>query len=219
MFALAIRRVREPHSRQRGVRCGARSSRTYVHSRPVFVLPRPGASTGTGVAVRRVTLPHPLRDAGAPLPAAPAIAVAPPTQSRQRGALQFHPDPRINLFLAVQRGDGHNISKRAPCASKPGPARPRAIRRLGASACTILSQCVHASLGHTCWISPEVGGGILPGSRETSSPKAFSAPPQSGQAVSLGRIVPFLARQNGPAASRRAGFRPGAATRGCRLPA
>ena len=49
MFGLPVRREPVPTRGRRADPAG-RSSRTYVHNRPVFVRPRPGFKTGTGVS-------------------------------------------------------------------------------------------------------------------------------------------------------------------------
>src|SRR5258708_27410665 len=62
----------------------------------------------------------------------------------------------------------------------------RSIGRLGASACTMRSQHAQASLGRTYWMTLRLAGTYSKIS-ETSSPRCFSLPPQSGQASCFGR--------------------------------
>ena len=65
-------------------------------------------------------------------------------------------------------------------ASRPGPARPRAIGRDGASLCTIRSQRAHGSLGLTCRTTRKLVG-TCSSISETSSPRRRKGPSQAGQ--------------------------------------
>ena len=79
-----------------------RSSRTYVHSRPVRVLPRPGSSTGTGVS-SACSLPRGHHMAAERLHQRrqqPAAITDPVGQGR---AIKLDPLSGIDLRLAVQR--------------------------------------------------------------------------------------------------------------------
>ena len=69
-------------------------------------------------------------------------------------------------------------------ASRPGPAIPRSISRLGAGACTIASQQEQSSLGRTWLITRQLAGTNFSCSA-TSSPNLCKPPPQAGHA-SLG---------------------------------
>ena len=62
---------------------------------------------------------------------------------------------------------------------------PRSIGRLGAAACTMRSQHAQASFGRTCRITLNRAG-TYSSISETSSPRDFSLPPQSGQASCFG---------------------------------
>jgi hypothetical protein len=65
---------------------------------------------------------------------------------------------------------------------------PRSMGRLGASACTMRSQHAQASFGRICRITLNRAGTYSRIS-ETSSPRGFSSPPQSGHAFCLGGYV------------------------------
>ncbi len=110
------------------------------------------------------------------------------------------------------------IFRNGTCASKPGPARPRAIGRLGASACTILCLVRARELPRPHLLDHlEVGGNITPGSRRHPRLKL------SARRRSLDRPFPWVESSvsraaDGPAACyRRAGFRRQGPPRGCRL--
>ena len=92
---------------------------------------------------------------------------------------------------------------------------PRSIGRLGASACTIRSQHAHASFGRTCRITLNRAG-TYSSISETSSPRCFNSPPQSGQAFCFGGYF-RVSRGRCSGRGRRAGFAAfatGAATAG-----
>jgi len=74
------------------------------------------------------------------------------------------------------------------CAKSPGPTMPRSIGRVGAGACTIVSQLAQASLGRTWRIILKLTDSSSSMSLE-SSPRCLSLPPQSGQLDSRGIIV------------------------------
>ncbi len=67
------------------------------------------------------------------------------------------------------------------CASKPGPARPRAIGCDGAGGWVIASQDRHENFSRTCWITFHCRG-ITSNVSVTSSPSLCRTPPQHGQA-------------------------------------
>lgn len=73
-------------------------------------------------------------------------------------------------------------------ASRPGPAMPRAIGRLGASACTITSHLVQHIFGRTCRITLKLAG-THSSTSETSSLSLFSSAPQAGQPCAAGMCV------------------------------
>ena len=81
---------------------------------------------------------------------------------------------------------------------------PRSIGRLGASACTMRSQHAQASFGRTCRITLNRAG-TYSSISETSSPRCFSSPPQSGHAVCFGGYV-RISRGRCSGSGRRAGF-------------
>jgi hypothetical protein len=97
--------------------------------------------------------------------------------------------PRKEFFDAIDQMVGNTREKFTEMllGIDPGPAMPPAMGRLGASACTILSQPMQASLGRTCRITLKCSG-TRSRISETSSPRSFSLPPQSGQASCLGKI-------------------------------
>ena len=81
---------------------------------------------------------------------------------------------------------------------------PRSIGRLGASACTMRSQHAQANFGRTCRITLKRAGTYSRIS-ETSSPRCFSSPPQSGQAFCFGGYF-RTSRGRCSGSGRRAGF-------------
>ena len=80
------------------------------------------------------------------------------------------------------------------CATDRGPATPRAIGRLGAGACTMASQQVHAIFGCRWWITRKLTG--MSSSRSaSSSPNVRRASPQAWQASPGGQVIFLVARQ------------------------
>jgi hypothetical protein len=105
---------------------------------------------------------------------------------RQRRAFQLHAFALVNFRLAIQRQviaifrDQHMRQK----SRSRNAALDRAARRFGA--CTMRSQHAQASFGRTCRITLNRAG-TYSSISETSSPRNFSSPPQSGQAFLLRR--------------------------------
>ena len=79
-------------------------------------------------------------------------------------------------------------------ASRPGPARPRAIGCEGAGGCVIASQARQENFSRTCWITFHWRGTSSSVSVTSSPSLCKVAPPQHGQAAGS-RIDDALARQ------------------------
>lgn len=74
------------HTAGAALSAAGRSSRTYVHTRPVLVLPLPGANTGTGVS-SACSCSLQSHSGAAPPPAAPATARFRPPNRRWRSLI------------------------------------------------------------------------------------------------------------------------------------
>ena len=81
---------------------------------------------------------------------------------------------------------------------------PRAIGRLGASACTITSHLLQHSFGRTCRITLKLAG-THSSTSETSSPSLFSSEPHAGQPCAAGICV-STSRGRWLGSGRRTGF-------------
>lgn len=86
--------------------------------------------------------------------------------------------PSVDLTLPIQR-QMIGIIGHQHVSDQPGPARPRAIGRDGASLCTIRSPREHASFGRPCGTTRKLAG-TYSSISEVSSPSRRIGPPQSG---------------------------------------
>ena len=100
------------------------------------------------------------------------------------------------------RASDRNISR--PVHAPAALARQHHARRLGAAACTMRSHPAQASFGRTCRITLNLSGTYSRIS-ETSSPRGFSSPPQSGQVSCFGKYF-RTSRGKCSGSGRRAGF-------------
>ena len=183
MLALAIRRVGEPHRR----RCCVSRGAVIAHIGPqppgfCFSISRRQHRNRrvVGVQLRRAQHVTPQRFHQRRKQLRSCRPPSPPASSVPAPRLRARKSPTGDTAASDR-----NISRPARAPAVPGPATPRSIGRLGASACTIRSQHAQASFGRTCRITLNRAGTYSRIS-ETSSPRCFSSPPQSGQASCFG---------------------------------
>ena len=202
MLALAIRRVGEPHRWRRRVSRGPIIA--HVGPQPpgfCFAVARRQHRNRRVIGMQLRSPPS--RDAAALPPAAQVTRSFRPPSPPASSV----PAPRLlarKFPTADTTASDRSTSRPAHAPDSPGPAMPRSIGRLGASACTMRSQHAQASFGRTCRITLKCAG-TYSSISETSSPRCFNSPPQSGQAFCFGgyfRVSRGRCSGNG----RRAGF-------------
>ena len=146
MLAFAIGRYRQTTTAGATSPAAGRSSRTYVHRRPVLVLPRPGASTGIGVSSACTTSAAKTCARSASVNGVSnALTVSNPLC--QQRAVEFHALARVDLRLPIERNDDRRICR--PARAPGGRDQPCRVGSgaLGAGACTIVSQHAQANFG------------------------------------------------------------------------
>ena len=128
---LALRGPASSETHRRRIGAARRSIIAHVGPQPpVLVLPRPGSSTGTGVS-SACSFSRASDIAAERLDQRLTRRAAPPTQSASVERSSSMPSGHRSAPAGTAAGD-RRTWRTTTCASRPGPARPRSIGRIGA---------------------------------------------------------------------------------------
>jgi hypothetical protein len=155
MRASVIGRVSEPDRRSRHI--ASRVIIAYIRPQVPSLVCHYRAPARERACHRRAACGHSSHTA-APLHAVVSAARSSrATQSPRVERPKFDTFSCLDLCLAIQR-KVISVLGNENMASGPGPANPRSIGRLGASACTMVSHLVQLSFNRTCRITLKRAG-------------------------------------------------------------